>query len=812
MFNIAGNAPSGYDVKNSLRFRNSASAYLSRTPASAGNQKTWTWSGWVKAARFGSQQPIYTSFSSTSNYAMFTFSANAFINTTDNIKVYVAVANVLQIGLETTAVYRDPSAWYHIVLVIDTTQATAANRVKLYVNGSQVTSFSTATYPSLNADIGFFNTTTAQQIGSLATGTYGYFDGYMAELNFVDGQALTPSSFGSTDAITGQWLPKLYSGTYGNNGFYLKFADASAATAAAIGKDSSSNGNNWTPSGISVTAGVTYDAMTDSPTLTSPTVANYPTLNPLDTTSGSTFANANLSFTSSGIVDRGTRSTIALPSSGLYYTEVNATVTTSAAIGASVGLATTNVTIPSGSGSSANVWVLYASSSISLFANGTAAYSAAGTINSGSVYQIAYDAANNRAWIGVNNVWYNSSGGTTGNPSAGTNPTFTSLPAVSLFVSSYNGMNWQANFGQRPFAYTPPTGFVALNTFNLPTPAIRKGSSYMDATTYTGTGATLSLTNTSAFKPDLVYIKGRSGATDNAWYDSVRGTTKELVSNSAAAETTQATGLTAFNANGFTIGALAKLNTSAATYVGWQWQAGQGTTTTGTGTGGITSVTQSVNTTAGFSIVNYTGSGANGTVTHGLGVAPKMVLIKNRSGALDWIVGHTGLTSWAYNMYLNLTAAQGNNTIAFNSTAPTSSVFSLGTWNAANGSGNSMVAYCWAEIEGFSKIGTYTGNGSADGTFVYTGFRPKFVMYKARDYAEGWIIYDTSRNPSNLTNLCITPYGANAEFDGASFSRAMDILSNGFKPRGTDTNINGSGYVYIYMAFAENPFKHSNAR
>jgi hypothetical protein len=332
----------------------------------------------------------------------------------------------------------------------------------------------------------------------------------------------------------------------------------------------------------------------------------------------------------------------------------------------------------------------------------------------------------------------------------------------------------------------------------------------MDATTYTGTGVSNVIVNQGQFKPDFVWVKGRSGATDHAWYDSVRGTTKQIESNTTTAETTETTGLTAFGTNGFTVGALAQMNTSAATYVGWQWQAGQGTTTTGTGTGGITSVTQSVNATAGFSIVTYTGSGSNGTVTHGLGVAPKWVIVKARSAAAEnWQVYSSSLTSAAYRLRLNATDAQDSQPTMWNSTAPTSTVFSVGTASGVNTSAVTYVAYCWAEIAGFSNFGSYTGNGSADGPFVYTGFRPKFILWKSStDGARNWSVFDSSRNTYNVTNSYLLPNLSNAE----GTSDACDFLSNGFKWRSTDAGSNGSGQTFIYMAFAENPFKNANAR
>ena len=210
------------------------------------------------------------------------------------MRVFVAVA-----AASSTAVFRDPSAWYHVVVAIDTTQATAANRIKLYVNGNQVTAFSTATYPAQNYDTSFNKASTAQEIGRRASNSDLFLDGYMAEVNWIDGQALTPSSFGETDSITGVWKPKAYSGTYGTNGFELNFSDNSASTAATIGKDYSGNGNNWTPNNISVTAGATYDSMTDVPTLTSATAANYCVLNPLATSNG-TLNDGNLTWSPSG--------------------------------------------------------------------------------------------------------------------------------------------------------------------------------------------------------------------------------------------------------------------------------------------------------------------------------------------------------------------------------------------------------------------------------------------------------------------------------------------------------------------------------
>ncbi len=252
------------------------------------------------------------------------------------------------------------------------------------------------------------------------------------------------------------------------------------------------------------------------------------------------------------------------------------------------------------------------------------------------------------------------------------------------------------------------------------------------------------------------------------------------------------------------------MNTSAATYVGWQWQAGQGSTTTGTGTGGITSVTQSVNATAGFSIVTYTGSGSNGTVTHGLGVAPKMIIVRIRNGTTNnWRVYNSSLTSAAYFLYLNGTQAEGSDSTLWNSTAPTSSVFSLGTNGDVNASTYNYVAYCWSEIAGFSKFGKYTGNGSTDGVFVYLGFRPKYLMIKTTNQVNEWIVVDSARATSNVIGNYLLASTSAAEDSGYTL---VDFVSNGFKMRNSFGGWNGSGENLIYMAFAENPFKNALAR
>lgn len=448
---FGGLANLGYFINNSLRFRASASGYLNRTP-SASDRTTWTWSAWVKRGTISTQQYLFQAriddSSNDTNKVSFFFNSDNTLNLFSQVTVF----------RKTNAVFRDPAAWYHIVLVADTSNATANNRFRLYINSVEQT-YQTLNNPS-SALTTAVNSANPHYIASEGGSTF--FDGYMAEINFIDGQALSPSSFGKTDGATGQWVPKKFGGTYGTNGFYLKFADASAATAAAIGKDSSGNGNNWTPNNISVTAGVTYDAMIDSPTL-SAAASNYCVMNPLDAATAP--SDGNLRFVTGGS-NLGVRSTIQLPTSGKFYAECTLGTTTSASVGEAFGYATASASLTGTPGSSGK-YVIYADSSGYIYSNGSTLTSSLGTFASDTILQIAYDGTTGNAWVGKNNTWYNSSGGTTGDPSTGANPTFTSLSSVFAYVQGINGTQY-FNAGQTAFSYTPPSGFKSLNTFNLP--------------------------------------------------------------------------------------------------------------------------------------------------------------------------------------------------------------------------------------------------------------------------------------------------------------------------------------------------------
>lgn len=342
--------------------------------------------------------------------------------------------------------------------------------------------------------------------------------------------------------------------------------------------------------------------------------------------------------------------------------------------------------------------------------------------------------------------------------------------------------------------------------------AVPDGRVAMAATTYTGNGSTQSISNavnSVSFQPDFVWVKDRTASYGNVLFDVIRGVSKYVVSNSTATEVTDANSLSAFTSTGFSVGTSVVSNTNADTYVGWNWKAG-GTVSAGNNTTGTITSTVSANTTAGFSVVTYTGTGATGTVGHGLGVAPGMVIIKSRSVATNWIVYHSSVAATAH-LVLNLVDAAYTD-VAFNNTAPTNSVFSIGpTGYSVNNSAATYVAYCWAPVAGYSAFGSYTGNGSADGPFVYTGFRPRWVVIKNSSAAGfDWLVYDTSINAYNAAGTNLRPNTSGAE--GTQTANLLDFVSNGIKIRGDSTGSINTAATYIYAAFAENPLKYANAR
>ena len=766
---------SGGLLSKSLRFRSSASAYLSRTPGSTvtNNQKC-TVSLWVKRGKLST----YT----TQQILMYSALG-------DRIWFDVQASNTLSyytpgVYANVTGLFADPSAWYHIVMAIDTTQATASNRVKAYVNGVQSTV--TGAYPTLNQSIPLNTASTNQFIGG--DGGSAFYDGYIADMYFIDGQALTPSSFGATNATTGQWSPAAYTGTYGLNGSHLTFANTTSTT--TLGYDTSGNSNNWTTNNISLTAGATYDSMNDVPVAYSATAANYAVLNPLNASSNITISNGNLNFSYATAANISAYSTIGV-SSGKWYTEVTWSAATSST-------ATVGITLQGYDSPAINI---FAGSSLYSYGydhdgrkyNNASSSTYGATFTSNDVIGMAFDAS-----AGTLTFYKNGT-------SQGT--AFTSIPSGTYFITVSAGgtttTTCSVNFGQQPFTYTPPSGFVALNTYNLPTPTIAQGNKYMDATTYTGNGTSQTITNAGLFQPDFIWAKERSAARVNCLTDSVRGFTKYLYSDLTNAEETYSIIVTSVNSNGFNVGTSVAVNDSGQTYVAWQWKASNATAVSNT-SGTITS-SVSANTTAGFSIVTYTGNGTQGaTVGHGIGATPYMIITFNRTSGGNHVVYHVSLTT-AYFLRLNTTDAQVSASSVYPN-APSSSTFTIGNDSSVNTTSANYVAYCFTPIAGFSAFGSYTGNGSATGPFIYTGFQPKYLLVKRTDSTSDWYIWDSVRNTFNIVTNTLLADTAGAETSASS----VNILSNGFQCV-SSTVVNASGGTYIYAAFASNPFKYSNA-
>ena len=761
-------ADEGYQISRSVRLRSSATAYFNRTPGSAGNRQKWTYSSWVKRGDVGTGSfNLLSASNSSTDYLDVRFESN-------QLRLDIEASGQSRSQVQTTALFRDPSAWYHLVVVFDSTNATTANRVLMYVNG-----VAQATSNTINQNVsGAINAATSHAVGRRVQGSDQYFDGYLTEVNFIDGQALTPSSFGETDAITGVWKPKKYTGTYGTNGFYLNFSDPSAATAAAIGKDYSGNGNNWTPNNISVTSGSTYDSMLDVPTLWADGGngrGNYCTLNPLALTNiVGTFSNGNLQVSRTAAYVEGlSTQTI---NSGKFYIEAVVTAQSAQYINVGVAQNPSNIASPIAPFRHSPC-VGYRTDGQKNIDTTFSAYGSSFTTN--DVIGIAVDVPSNSITFYKNNV-----------SQGAISYTFSS---ADWFVGCGGGGSTGAgadtvvfNFGQRPFAYTPPTGFKALNTQNLPEPVIKKGNAWFDVTTFTANGGVQTVTNSGSMQPDMIWLKDRSVVSNHTINDSVRGSSVYVYPNLTNAEATNANYLTSFNSNGFSLGSANYTNGEA--IVGWQWKEGA---------------------TPGFDIVTFTKSTTNQTVNHSLGVAPAMIIVKGRGPSTsNWLVYHRNANASPQNggLALEQTAAFASNAGYWNNTSPTSTQFSIGSFLPNENS----VAYLFAEVAGFSRFGSYTGNGSSDGPFCFTGFRPKFVLYKRTDTTENWYIQDGSRSPYNAMKENLFPNLSNAEISSANYD--LDFTANGFKFRNSSPGQNASGGTYIFAAFAESPQKFSLAR
>jgi hypothetical protein len=773
-------------IANSCIFNDGDSAYLTRTPSSSGSATTFTISAWVKFGALGTSQELFGNSPSGSAASILTV-----LHYTDNTIYIQGFTNggSYTMNLQTSRTFEDTSKWYHILIAFDTTQSTSTDRVKMYVDGT-LQSMAQTTYPGQNENFGTNQSGIPCTIGRYNYDATRYFDGYMAEVNMVDGTALTPSTFGVTDTSTGRWIPKTLTGiTYGTNGFRLKFQDSSS-----LGDDTSGNTNDFTATNLAST-----DQTTDSPT------QNFATFSPnrIYSTAQPT-AEGNLQITGntgSGYPKMGADKSI--PQSGKWYWEQKLT-----AVGGYQGIANPshgvidlnlvdvqNLSNANFQHTKGGMGAMMESGfKFSGLLSTATDFTTGSTSNASGDYMLfAFDMDNGKAWFGhydasgTSTTWFANDGGTDGNPSTGANPTVTFnssdhrfLPMAEFFApGSGYAATYDFNFGSKAFAFTAPTGFSALSQNNFPE---------------TDKGVT-----------GLTWIKDR----DNASYfhtlvDSSRGVNKEIYSNDTSQQASTNDSVTRFLKGGVAVEDAVNVNNSGDSFVSWNWVCNGGTTETNTD--GDTIVTLQKNTTAGFSIGTFTSKVAEQTCGHGLGVKPDFILLKRLDGAQNFMAYHSALSSSdAYYLHLNNTDTTQTGS-DFGNDVPTSTVFHT---NVTGTAGRSYCFWAWNSVEGYSKFGKYTGNGSTDGPFIYLGFKPAVFIVKNTQTASQWTILDNKRNTFNPVGQTLRLNATNAEYDGLSstYGSGGDFLSNGFKVRGGNyTDGNASGEVYVYIAFAEHPF------
>ena len=728
-------------IAKSCIFNSGDGPVLSHVLGGDGNKKKFTISAWVKPCKFTGDYQAIVVGGGTGNG---TASSGLYFNANMQIYTYFFGAD----ALITNRTFEDTSKFYHIVLRVDTSDSTADDRIRMYVDGTQITSFATRNNPSQDAEETLFNVNGKQfNMGKHTSGNaYYYLDSYLAEVNFADGQSYGPETFGLTDTSTGRWIPKSLTGiTYGTNGFRAEFANSAGQT---IGDDTSGQSNDFT-----VTNVTTSDITTDSPT------QNHATLEG----TGGTLTEGNLKLVT-GNSDFSHQNATLKPTSGKYYAEFTVDV----ASRAEVGVAST-LLLPYGSNSTrlpeppdgSLAGYMYYGYNGRVYYNSSNSYDVTyATYTTNDIIGIALDLDNHTVQFFKNNVSQGTLGLSNGNY------TF----VVGDGATGYNG-GWTANFGQKSFTYTPPTDFVALQQDNLPTND--KGI------------------------PDLVWFKNRDRTKSHTLYDSSRGKHLAMFSTGNDADTTYTDGLQKFLKGGCQIEDNLHENQSGDSFVAWNWVANNGVTATNND-GESTSIIQ-VNDTAKFSIGTFTSKVAEQTIGHGLGVAPEFIILKRRDGTQNWMVYHKQL-DLTDSHYLHLNASDAEQTGSdFGNDVPTSTVFHT---NVTGTAGRTYVFYAWAPVEGFSKFGTYVGNGSTDGTFVYTGFKPAWVLMKRSNSTGNWYLKDTTRDVNNRCEKTLMPNQNNAE----AAQTYIDIYANGFKQRIGNDASNLTGSTYMYFAFAEHPF------
>ncbi len=774
------------DDGRSIRFEPADTAYLSRT-FSAGNQQKWTFSCWVKRAAVDtSNYTLFSADNSASDFLTIRYESN-------QLRVDAQGDGQGRVQVTTTPLYRDPASWYHVVVALDTTQGSAADRCKIYVNGTQQDTSNTFDQNKNFA----VNDTSSHEIARRTDGNDNYFSGLLSELHFIDDAQLAASSFGSEDS-DGIWNPTVdLSGLdYGQTGFYLKFDDASA-----IGDDRCGKNNDWTANNLTGTDGsdpYNIDFLVDHPISDGTDNraggeirGNYCTLNPLDAESGVSLLQGNLRMDSSG--DASCRGTIPNVDQKWYF---EATVT--AGPGASqVGVHNANLAVAD-----------FTSDHMDYRIDNGEIYGGSGshpgdTFGVGDTIGVAVNKADATGTI---SFYKNGTLVQTRNLSTPTNDN----PVVPNTRTPSSG-TLDFNFGQRAFRDTAPAGYTCWAAPNLTTPTITKPIEHFDVALYTGTGSGLSVSSLE-FQPDFTWIKSRSDTNHNhLLYDDIRGSTKYLSTNGTGHGDTASLAWTP-TSDGFTISTNSNYNTGSDLYVSWNWKAA---TSQGNSNGeGITvaSGKQQVNSTAGFSMTEFTGTGSGtadsdsgDSVGHGLSKAPEWLMLKRFDTAQNnWICWHKDFGD-AKMIHANTTGARSGTNYCI-PTAPTATKVDLGNNPEANASGQKYMLYCWHGVEGYCKIGTY--EGGTVGTFVHTGFAPMLIWVKNSDMGPSdWTMLDRRRESINPNNNWLPCNHGGPELQ----QQTMNFLSNGFTLQSTSEGSNHNSGTYIYMAWAQYPFKTTRA-
>tara|TARA_B100000287_G_scaffold377612_1_gene379498 strand:+ start:2935 stop:5358 length:2424 start_codon:yes stop_codon:yes gene_type:complete len=791
-----------FEVERSLRFNSADSANLSYTPSSDGNKQKFTFSLWHKKT-YGTDPTgskvlfsAYAGVGGAGNYG----TDRITIMQSGSIQVeFYNQSNGSHQGEWRSAQYiKDVSGWYHIVVAIDSTQSTQANRMKLYINNKQITTWdvdSSSSFSQNASMYGWNNSGHIHHIGSYAyqensTGS-SYLDGYISDFYFIDDQQLTPSSFAETNSDTGQWLPKKYVGTYNAQSYHLTFSDNTGTTATTLGKDSSGESNNWTPNNLSVAAGNGCDSVIDTPTNNFPTYLS--TQGPYDGSGAedvvATFSNGNLDTVTGGT---GTYAqaytTMAFPTTGKWYVETAMTSNYDFYAGVGAFHESKNQTP-----TDARVGVDFYSGDG--FKNDTGGSTTGIDLgfsqwdnSGGMVLGIALNMDDNEATFYRDNVA----------ASSAISFTWSAKDKEKIFFYANDGggavsstTTW-VNFGQRAFATSngePPSGYKRLCSKNLPEPTIKDPSEYFQVMTWTGTDANqnYSLNHTS----DIFWGQRRNS--DHHWqqFDSTMGDGYALSLNNNYAKYTF--GGHAFGTDQISIpystSDYYSLSDSGDTYVGYSWKESA---------------------TSGVDVVEYTGNGSARTINHSLNAAPEFIIVKR----LDSTSNATAFVRNDRKILLNSTTGSNDDANYWNDTDPTSSVFSLGSDTDVNATGGTYRAYCFAPIAGFSKIGEYIGTGQSSGNqgvFVYTGFKPAFILIRNILSTGNWAINDHKRDVNSTWGNDASLYLNLADDETTSSSLNVDFLCNGFKLRSDNSHYNGNGDTYKYVAFAERPFKYANA-